>query len=310
MEALPWLEALARPLVAMFQPEQRIFWPWLLLSVPLGLGVCIWRMGGWASGWRLFRSSFLNRRVWMGPSARLDIQLMIVNGLVKLVASAPTLLPLAFVSALVTSLLELPTDGGLDLLFPSWTITGLYTVAMFVVGDLSRFILHRWMHRSPRLWKVHQVHHSATSMNPLTVYRVHPIESFLFGLRGVLAGGLVTGIFIWLFGSQLSGWDILGVNILGMLFNALGANLRHSHVWWGYGTFIEGWFISPAQHQLHHSYASQHFNRNYGTCLSCWDRLTGTLLLSEHEDEVEFGVEDAKIDERHRLMDALLMPFR
>ena len=166
----------------------------------------------------------------MGPSARLDIQLMIVNGLVKLVASAPTLLPLAFVSALVTSLLELPTDGGLDLLFPSWTITGLYTVAMFVVGDLSRLILHRWMHRSPRLWKVHQVHHSATSMNPLTVYRVHPIESFLFGLRGVLAGGLVTGVFIWLFGNQLSGWDILGVNILGMLFNAfaLGTEEQYS----------------------------------------------------------------------------------
>ena len=310
MDVLPWLEALARPLVAMFQPEQRIFWPWLLLSAPLGLAVCVLRMRGWESGWSLFRTQFLSRALWTGASARLDVKLMVVNGLVKLVASAPLILPLAFVSALVTSLLELPTGGGLELLIPSWSITTLYTIAMFVVGDMSRFLLHRWMHLSPRLWKVHQVHHSATSMNPLTVYRVHPIESFLFGLRGVLAGGLVTGVFIWLFGNQLSGWDILGVNVLGMLFNALGANLRHSHVWWGYGPVLEKWLISPAQHQLHHSYASQHFNQNYGTCLSCWDRLTGTLLLSENESEVEFGVDDVPLDERHRLRDALLMPFR
>ena len=310
MELTPWLEALARPLVAMFQPEQRIFWPWLLLSAPLGFAVCALRMRGIAPGWRLFKRSFLSPHLWFGASARLDIKLMVVNGLLKVVASAPTLLPLAFVSALVTSLLELPTGGGLDLVIPSWGITGLYTVAMFVVGDLSRFLLHRWMHNNPRLWKIHQVHHSATSMNPITVYRVHPIESFLFGLRGVLAGGLVTGIFIWLFGAKLSGWDILGVNVLGMVFNAIGANLRHSHVWWGYGKAIERWFISPAQHQLHHSYASQHFNRNYGTCLSCWDRMTKSLLLSADESEVDFGVEGAAIDERHTLRDALLMPFR
>ena len=126
----------------------------------------------------------------------------------------------------------------------------------------------------------------------------------------MLAGGLVTGVFIWLFGAKLSGWDILGVNVLGMVFNAIGANLRHSHVWWGYGKAIERWFISPAQHQLHHSYASQHFNRNYGTCLSCWDRMTKSLLLSADESEVDFGVEGAAIDERHTLRDALLMPFR
>lgn len=310
MELTPWLEALARPLVAMFQPEQRIFWPWLLLSIPLGLVVCVHRSGGWGEGWKLFRTNFLAPSLWLGASARLDLKLMVINGLVKLVASAPLFLPLALVSALVTSLLELPTDGGLELIFPSWGITGLYTASMFVVGDLSRFLLHRWLHRSPRLWKIHQVHHSATSMNPLTVYRVHPFESFLFGLRGVLAGGLVTGVFIWLFGKQLSGWDILGVNVLGMLFNALGANLRHSHVWWGYGEVLERWFISPAQHQLHHSFASQHFNKNYGTCLAWWDRMTGTLLSSVDEEEVAFGVKDAKIDERHRLIDALMMPFR
>ena len=310
MDYLPWLEALARPIVAMFQPEQRVFFPWLLLSVPIGIGVCAYRRRSLKEGLLLFRKSFLSRRMWFSASARLDLKLMVVNGLIKLVASAPTILPLAFVAALVTSILELPTGGGLDVLMPSWFITGLYTLAMFIVGDLSRFLLHRWMHESAWLWKIHQVHHCATTMNPLTVYRVHPIESFLFGLRGVLAGGTVTGVFLWLFGSQLSGWDILGVNILGMVFNAVGANLRHSHVWWGYGERIERWFISPAQHQLHHSYASRHHNQNYGTCLSCWDRANGTLLTSDKDEGVEFGVDEAKIDERHRLSDALMMPFR
>ena len=89
MEFMPWLEALARPLVAMFQPEQRIFWPWLLLSAPLGFAVCVLRKRSIQSGWSLFRRSFLSPHLWFGASGRLDLKLMIVNGLLKVVASAP-----------------------------------------------------------------------------------------------------------------------------------------------------------------------------------------------------------------------------
>ena len=88
-----------------------------LVSTSWLCGLCS-TYAGIAPGWGLFKRSFLSPHLWFGASARLDIKLMVVNGLLKVVASAPTLLPLAFVSALVTSLLELPTGGGLDLSHP------------------------------------------------------------------------------------------------------------------------------------------------------------------------------------------------
>jgi len=62
---------------------------------------------------------------------------------------------------------------------------------------------------------------------------------------------------------------------LGFLFNALGANLRHSHIWLSFGS-LERWFISPAQHQIHHSSAEADRDINFGTCLAIWDRLFGS----------------------------------
>ena len=40
--------------------------------------------------------------------------------------------------------------------------------------------------------------------------------------------------------------------MFGVLFNFAAANLRHSHIWISFGRF-EKIFISPAQHQIHHS---------------------------------------------------------
>ena len=55
-------------------------------------------------------------------------------------------------------------------------------------------------------------------------------------------------------------------------------HLRHSHIWLSWGDRIEGWLISPAQHQLHHSVEPRHFDRNLGSALAIWDRWFGTLV--------------------------------
>ena len=59
-----------------------------------------------------------------------------------------------------------------------------------------------------------------------------------------------------------------------------GANLRHSHVKLKYPSFLEYIFISPHQHQIHHSDNPIHFNKNMGSKLAIWDWLLGTLVLS------------------------------
>ena len=129
----------------------------------------------------------------------------------------------------------------------------VYTAALFVVWDLSRCLLHRWMHENPLLWEFHQVHHSAEVLTPLTFHRVHPVEGLLYGARGVLVDGAFAGLAFWLFRGAAVQWTILGVHGVGFLLNAISGNLRHSHVWWRFGPRVERWLLSPAQHQLHHA---------------------------------------------------------
>ena len=53
---------------------------------------------------------------------------------------------------------------------------------------------------------------------------------------------------------------------------------------------MEHVFISPAQHQLHHSIAEEHHDKNFGAALAIWDWLFGSLHLSEIEKNITYGL--------------------
>jgi hypothetical protein len=93
------------------------------------------------------------------------------------------------------------------------------------------------------------------------------------------------------------------------ILNALAANLRHSHVWLSFGPVVEHVLNSPAQHQIHHSDAPRHFNKNYGVNLSLWDWMFGTLYVTQSKPEsIRFGTGEA--DERYlTLYSLIVMPF-
>jgi sterol desaturase/sphingolipid hydroxylase (fatty acid hydroxylase superfamily) len=104
-------------------------------------------------------------------------------------------------------------------------------------------------------------------------------------------------------------FDLLGANIFVFIFNVMGSNLRHSHVWWSWGDKIESWFISPAQHQVHHSDRPEHFDRNLGSALAIWDRMMGTLTTSSNVGKIRFGLGDN--DPGHQSMyQVYLKPFK
>jgi sterol desaturase/sphingolipid hydroxylase (fatty acid hydroxylase superfamily) len=132
----------------------------------------------------------------------------------------------------------------------------------------------------PLLWRFHAIHHSAEVLTPLTLYRVHFIELFINSCRSLLVIGGVSSAFIYVFDDSISLLQVMGVSVFTMLFNLAGANLRHSHVWVGFG-IAEHWFISPAQHQIHHSTKPVHRNCNFGAILAIWDRWLGTWIGSK-----------------------------
>ena len=176
-----------------------------------------------------------------------------------------------------------------------------------MISDFTRYWLHRFLHTIPFLWEFHKVHHSAKVLTPITFYRVHPIENFLFGLRYSLSAGFVTGVFIYFFGAMIDIYMVFGVNVFLFLFSTLGANLRHSHVPFAYFTFIEKWFMSPKQHQIHHS--TKHFNKNYGGFISIWDRFFGSLQLSNEVKVMKFGLRKNQMPDYTSLKSLIFRPF-
>ena len=187
----------------------------------------------------------------------------------------------------------------------SWSpiaISIAFTLTAFLFDDWMRFLVHVCMHRFSVLWRFHKVHHSATTLTPVTVHRTHPVESFINSSRAVLSLGLLSGIFVWLFGHGLQVLDILGVNALGFLLTLLGANLRHSHVPFHFGG-AEHLLISPAQHQLHHSIAHSH--PNYGSFLAIWDRFNRSWVAGSEAKELSYGIPEQRMDVEERGIDDL-----
>ena len=188
-------------------------------------------------------------------------------------------------------------------------VVALYSLSLFLAWDLSRFVLHMCMHRVPLLWRFHQIHHSAEVLTPLTFHRIHPVESLLYDIRGALVTGGMAGVFYWLFRSQAETWVLLGVPTLGFVLNIFAGNLRHSPFWLRFPDRVERWFLSPAQHQLHHSADPAHYDANYGTWLAIWDRMMGCLRLSD-ERPSRFGIPAEHRNHGDDLLSAWLGPFR
>lgn len=275
-------QGLTGPLHYALDPGSRLFWGFLVSAGVLAVAALYidYRQRRSRLPFRRYLGrAFFSRRYWLNRSTLVDLGCLLGNSLLRVAVVVPLLGSHLAATLVVARFLQGQFGNAPELALPWLAIAGLYTLVFFVLEDLSRFSLHLAMHKVPWLWRLHRLHHSATNLTPLTLHRVHPVEMGFYYLRGLVVFGLVSGVFVYLFGRQLSGLDVLGVDMLGFAFNALGANLRHSHIWLSFGP-LERWLISPAQHQIHHSRAPEHRDRNFGTCLALWDRLLGTLVRS------------------------------
>jgi len=275
------------PLLYVNDPAKRLFWMHILGSVVLA--AWYFRAESPDLGPAALARRLLCKKYWWNASTRIDYALLFFNAVLKLVVFIPILggqLGIALITARVLHLhvLDAPQISA-GPIFVSLS----FTLVAFVFDDATRFLTHLAMHRNPFLWRIHRLHHSATTLTPFTVFRTHPLESFINYLRSIVALGLISGVFIWGFGAQLQVWDILGVNALGFLLTLAGSNLRHSHIPLEFGSF-ERFIISPAQHQLHHSI--DHGHGNLGAYLALWDRWNKSFIWGSSADNLTFGLSD------------------
>jgi len=254
------------PFQSLLDGRERIFWGYLLVSLLIALVLAL-RQREEISPARL-------KAYFWGADAQLDLRYFLVNWLIKSLWIAPAILSAQSLALWTLDWLNAIAEP----LFLPWGyryIVLAYTLTLFVAGDFSRYGLHRLMHRNRWLWAFHKVHHSAEALNPLTFYRLHPLENALFALRHAVVAGIVTGGFIHCFGARLGLYTIFGSNLFIVCLSAFTSNLRHSHIRLRYGHWLEHLLISPAQHQIHHDH--RHTQSNFGSSLALWDWLFGTL---------------------------------
>ena len=67
--------------------------------------------------------------------------------------------------------------------------------------------------------------------------------------------------------------------------------------------------MSPAQHQIHHSCAIEHWDKNLGVALSLWDKMFGTLVHSEKDQQLIYGLNSQQSDREHGLVALYIQPL-
>ncbi|HMV45287.1 MAG TPA: sterol desaturase family protein [Leptospiraceae bacterium] len=214
------------------------------------------------------------------------------------------------ISSLATSIFIftiLNEYGGEYRLAASLWVEILYTVLYLLAYDFSRFYIHKKMHDLSFLWEFHKFHHSATSLNYFTVYRVHPVESILLNSGSGIATGIVTGVFVYFYPS-ITMFQVLGVN-LGLFLFQLYGNLRHSETWISFPSFLNFILLSPASHQIHHSKDPKHYNKNMGVIFAFWDRIADTLYIPQEKEKIQFGLPDENASDYRNLFFIFFKPF-
>ena len=287
-------------------PQKRIFVGYLMSAFVLAL---VWLCIAERDSAKAAIKKIFDKNVWLSTSSLADFKIILVNRVI-MSGTAAALVTQITISTFLYKLLH-----GQALIEPlalhfisAGSVAVIFTVFFFVFDDFSRFYVHRLMHRVPVLWAFHQVHHSAETMTPFTIFRTHPIEGFIFTLRTSVVQGIVISVFLFLFGSKVDLITVYGASVGVVIFHSLGSNLRHSHVKIRYPRLIELFFISPGQHQIHHSTEKRHFDKNFGVALAVWDLIFGSLLHSENQTH-KFGL-TTKFGEKHNLLHLYVEPFK
>lgn len=217
----------------------------LYLFCTLFLALAVW----WYRGRRgSFVSFLLPARVYLHRSNLLDIKLFFTFRAIGFFGLMSKVFFPATVAFYVLSWLSGPTADGFMAPPTGWTRSLLATVIIVMASDFCKYWAHRWHHEWKVLWPFHAVHHSADVLTPLTVHRTHPVEPIIRNLLITVIVGIVQGVMLFALIGQIDIVTLGGANAMYVLFNMLGANLRHSHIWLSYGRVMEHIFISPAQH--------------------------------------------------------------
>jgi sterol desaturase/sphingolipid hydroxylase (fatty acid hydroxylase superfamily) len=186
----------------------------------------------------------------------------------------------SYLLALVIGKLIAVVDAGTGLsrlhLVRGWPVP--LQVAFFVIThDLYIYAFHRLQHRSPLLWRLHEAHHSAASVDWLVSMRSHALE--------ILINQTIEFAPMLLLGAAPQ------VPLIKTIVNAGWGLWIHANI--GVRTGRLQWIVNgPEAHRWHHAVDAEALNRNFATKLALWDRLFRTAFLPEGRRPSGYGLAD------------------
>jgi sterol desaturase/sphingolipid hydroxylase (fatty acid hydroxylase superfamily) len=185
----------------------------------------------------------------------------------------------------------------------------LITLLIAMASDFGYYVFHFAMHRVPWMWAFRKVHHSAEVLTVFANVRVHPFELLFDGPARAIGISLVLGPALYLSGGKVELVTIFGMTLSAAFLGAIGAQLHHSHIWLSWGRRLNHILISPAMHQIHHSTAERHWNKNLAGSFALWDWMFGTIYVPDGREQISFGLGAGKKQPHPTLLAAYLVPF-
>ena len=250
-----------------------------------------------------------DKKVYFSKSSFVDYSLYVFNSLIMIIFSPILLSQLVIATFIFEFMYAQNIIEPISINYLSIFLPIIFTICFFIVDDFSKFLVHMLMHKIKFLWCFHKIHHSAEVLTPMTVFRTHPIEGVIFVLRNAISQGAVIGIFFFISSGELSLVTVLGANLFSFMFHLLGSNLRHSHISISYGKLVEKILISPAQHQIHHSVEKKHHDKNFGVTFAIWDYFFNTLVYSQSNQKIKYGLSDEENYSRNNIFKIYLLPI-
>jgi len=199
-------------------------------------------------------------------------------------------LPNLTIAALNTLLSSSLTVGTLTILAhvqPYWQgLKGLgindvvESVLLVLCYDFWMYVWHRLNHQSAFLWRFHRFHHADALMDVTTGVRFHPVEIMLSEI------------------ARLPVCAVLGIGATEILLYSLLSFpiilLHHSNIALPHALEKGLAYIipTPTLHRVHHSVRKEEADTNYGSMLSLWDRLFGSLRPQSALHPLRLGIEE------------------
>lgn len=193
-----------------------------------------------------------------------DARLLTNFGLTAMVLVAGGALPLARIaSAIGSERLGLGLTHVMDL---SWTAVLLATL---LLDSFAAYWVHRVMHATPLLWRLHRVHHSDHAVDVSTSLRNHPLELLVTVPSSVIV--------VLILGSPPS--VVLATQTIFMavtIWEHADIELPNS-----LDRMLSLAIVTPSRHRVHHGVDRKDHDSNFGDFLTLWDQLFGTFVRTK-----------------------------